>query len=201
MAKRKCVICGEWIDDNGQSIPYKNKYAHILCFNTAMKVIKKEKDDKLAEKTKTKKKLTPKPKAELKDAVSEEEYAEKKQYYQYLRQILGEELSAKVYVLSDQYITRYNFTFKEMYQTLVYLNEILEKELVGDMVGLIPYYLTEAKNYYASIDKVEEVNKNIDMSTMYQEKVIRIQPKKRIAKQLDIENIGKEEANGGQWTC
>ena len=196
MAKRKCVICGEWIDDNSQSIPYKSKYAHVLCFNTAMKVIKKDKDDKLAEKTKTKTKAAPKPKAELKDAVSEEEYAEKKQYYQYLREIIDDELSAKVYALSDQYVSRYNFTFKEMYQTLVYLREIVEKELVGDVVGLIPYYLTEAKNYYASIDKVEEANKDIDVSKMYKEKVVRIQPKKRILKQLDIENIGKGEDNG-----
>ena len=83
-----------------------------------------------------------------------------------------------------------NFTFKEMYQTLVYLHEIIEKELVGDVVGLIPYYLTEAQNYFASISRVEEANKDIDVSKMYKEKVVRIQPKKRTIKQLDIENIG-----------
>lgn len=196
MAKRKCVLCGEWIDDNSQSIPYKNKYAHVSCFNTAMKVIKKDKDEKLTEKTKTKARSAPKPKAELKEAVSEEEYAEKKQYYQYLRGILDDELPAKVYALSDQYVNRYNFTFKEMYQTLVYLNEIAEKELAGDVVGLIPYYLTEAKKYFASIDKVQEANKDIDMSTMYKEKVVRIHPKRRITKQLDIESIGKGKDNG-----
>ena len=198
MAKRKCVICGEWIEDDSQSIPYKSKYAHILCFNTAMKVIKKDKDEKLAEKSKsqTKTKSAPKPKAELKDAVSEEEYAEKKQYYQYLRELIDGELTAKVYALSDQYITRYNFTFKEMYQTLVYLHEIVEKELVSDVVGLIPYYYDQAKDYFASIDRVEEANKDVDVSKMYKEKVVRIQPKKRIAKQIDIESIGKGEDNG-----
>ena len=196
MAKRKCVLCGEWIDDNSQSIPYKNKYAHVLCFNTAMKVIKKDKDEKLSEKTKTKARSVSKPRAELKEAVSEEEYAEKKQYYQYLREIMDDELSAKVYALSDQYVTRYNATFKEMYQTLVYLHEIVEKELVGEVVGLIPYYFTEAQNYFKSIEQVEEVNKNIDVSKMYKEKVIRIQPKKRTIKQLNIEDIGKGEENG-----
>ena len=196
MAKRKCIICEEWIDDNSQSIPYKNKYAHIVCFNTAMKVIKKDKDEKLAEKSKSKAKSTPKPKAELKDAVSEEEYAEKKQYYQYLRELINDELSAKVYALSDQYISRYNFTFKEMYQTLVYLHEIIEKELIGDIVGVIPYYYDQAKDYFASIDRVEEANKNIDVSKMYKEKVVKIQPKKKIIKQLDIESIGKGEENG-----
>ena len=198
MAKRKCVICGEWIEDDSQSIPYKGRYAHTKCFNIAMKTIKKDKDKKLAEKSKskTKTKSAPKPKAELKDAVSEEEYAEKKQYYQYLRTLIDDELSAKVYALSDQYISRYNFTFKEMYQTLVYLHEIIEKELVGDVVGLIPFYLTEAKNYFKSIDRVEEVNKDIDVSNMYKERIIRIQPKKKNIKQLDIENIRKEEKNG-----
>ena len=196
MAKRKCVICGEWIEDNTQSIPYKEKYAHTICFNISLKAIKKDKDEKLAEKSKSKAKATPKPKAELKDAVSEEEYAEKKQYYQYLRQLINDELSAKVYALTDQYISRYSFTFKEMYQTLVYLHEIVEKDLVGDIVGLIPYYYDQAQHYYKSIEHVAEVNKNVDVSKMYKEKVVMIQPKKRIAKQLDIESIGKGEHDG-----
>lgn len=198
MAKRKCIVCGEWIENNSQSIPYKGKWSHEKCFQIAVKAIKKDKDEKLAEKTKSKAKAksTPKPKAELKDAVSEEEYADKKQYYQYLRTLINEELSAKVYALSDQYVSRYNFTFKEMYQTLVYLHEIVEKELVGEVVGLIPYYFTEAQNYFRSIEQVEEVNKNIDISRMYKEKIVRIQPKKRIVKQLNIEDIGKGEENG-----
>ena len=196
MAKRKCIICGEWIENNSQSIPYKGKWSHEKCFQIAVKAIKKDKDEKLADKTKSKAKSKPKPKAELKEAVSEEEYAEKKQYYQYLREIINDELSAKVYALSDQYVSRYNFTFKEMYQTLVYLHEIIEKELVGEVVGLIPYYFTEAQNYFKSIEQVEEVNKSIDISKMYKEKVVRIQPKKRIVKQLNIEDIGKGEENG-----
>ena len=197
MAKRKCVLCGEWIEDDTQSIPYKGRYAHIQCFNVAMKTIKKSKDEKLAEKSKSKTKAkAPKPKAELRDAVSEEEYADKKQYYQYLRTLIDDELSAKVYALSDQYISRYNFTFKEMYQTLVYLHEIVEKELVGDVVGLIPYYLSEAQNYFRSIEQIEEINKDIDVSKMYKKKIIKIQPKKRVVNQIDIEGIGKEVKNG-----
>lgn len=196
--KRKCVICGEWIENNSQSIPYKNKWAHEKCFQIAVKTIKKDKDEKLAEKAKAEKEKTEqksrkKPKAELKDAVSEEEYAEKKQYYQYLKQLINEELSAKIYALSDHYVSRYNFTFKEMYQTLVYLHEILEKDLIDDIVGLIPHYYTEAKRYYESIEKIEEKNKDIDISNMYQEKTIFIKPKQRKNKQIDINSVGKEE--------
>lgn len=197
-AKHKCALCNTYIDNPSDEVPYKNRFVHRTCLNASMKAIKKDKDEKLAEKSKTKSKTksTPKPKAELKDAVSEEEYADKKQYYQYLRELINDELSAKVYALTDQYITRYNFTFKEMYQTLVYLHEIVEKELVGEVVGLIPYYFTEAQNYFKSIEQVEEVNKGIDVSKMYKEKVIVIQPKRRITKQLDIESIGKEEKSG-----
>ena len=196
--KHKCYFCNEIIDSPSEETPYKKRYCHTRCFNSYLKAIKKDKDEKLVEKSKskTKTKSASKPKAELKDVVSEEEYADKKQYYQYLRELINDELSAKVYALSDQYISRYNFTFKEMYQTLVYLHEIVEKELIGDIVGVIPYYYDQAKDYFASIDRIEEANKDIDVSKMYKEKIVKIQPKKRIAKQLDIESIGKGEENG-----
>lgn len=196
--KHKCYFCNEIIDSPSEETPYKNRYCHTRCFNSYLKALKKDKDGKLKTKEKESKNRTKKikPPAELKDAVSEEEYAEKKQYYQYLRELINDELSAKVYALSDQYVSRYNFTFKEMYQTLVYLHEIVEKELVGDIVGLIPFYLSEAQNYFKSIEQVEEVNKSIDISIMYKEKVVRIQPKKRIVKQINIEDIGKGEENG-----
>ena len=197
-AKHKCALCNTYIDNPSDEVPYKSRFVHKTCFNASLKAIKKDKDEKLAEKSKSKAKTksVPKPKAELKDAISEEDYAEKKQYYQYLRSLIDDELSAKVYALSDQYISRYGFTFKEMYQTLVYLHEVVEKELVGDVVGLIPYYLTEAQMYYKSIEQVEIINKDIDVSKMYKEKVVRIQPKKKTIKQIDIESIGKEEKNG-----
>ena len=196
-AKHKCYFCNEIIESSSEETPYKKRYCHTRCYNSYLKAIKKNKDDELTQKAKESKKRKPiKPNAELKEALSEEEYADKKQYYQYLRELINEELSAKVYALSDQYVSRYNFTFKEMYHTLVYLHEIIEKELVGEVVGLIPYYFTEAQNYFKSIEQVEEANKDIDISKMYKEKVIRIQPKKRIIKQIDIESIGKGEENG-----
>ena len=97
--------------------------------------------------------------------------------------------------MTDQYISRYNFNFKDMYRTLVYLHEILEKDLNGDIVGMIPYYYTEAIKYYDSVDRIEERNQNIDTSTMYQEKTIFIKPKQRRTIQIDINSIGKEEDN------
>lgn len=190
--QRKCVICEELIKDE-QGVPYKGRYAHQKCFNIAMKTLQKDKSeqiDKIAEKKKVSRKV--KPKAELKEALSEEEYEKKQQYYNYLRKIVGSELGAKVYALTEDYIKRYGFTYESMYLTLVYLNEIVEKELVGDVVGIVPYYHSEAIQYYESVHKVAELNKNINVSNMYHEKTIIIQPKKRKIKQIDIESIGKE---------
>ena len=191
MATRKCVICNEILDEQG--VQYKGRYAHQKCFNIAMKTLQKEKNkeiDKVAEKKKVGRKA--KPKAELKEALSEEEYRKKQQYYNYLRGLIdGQELSAKIYALTEDYIERYKFTYESMYKTLVYLHEIIEKELTGDVVGIIPYYHSEAALYYESINKVAELNKDIDISKMYKEKTILIQPQKKKIKQIDIESIGK----------
>ena len=191
MATRKCVICNEILDEQG--VQYKGRYAHQKCFNIAMKTLQKEKNkeiDKVAEKKKVGRKA--KPKAELKEALSEEEYRKKQQYYNYLRELIdGQELSAKIYALTEDYIERYKFTYESMYKTLVYLHEIIEKELTGDVVGIVPYYHSEAAQYYESIDKVAELNKDIDISKMYKEKTILIQPKKKKIKQIDIESIGE----------
>ena len=101
-----------------------------------------------------------------------------------------EELPAKVYAVSEDYIKKYNFSFDGMYQTLVYLNEIIKKELTGDIVGIIPYYYTEAEKYYKNLEKVEEMNKDMDISKMYQKKTIVIQPKRSNHNQIDITEIG-----------
>lgn len=196
--RRKCVCCGEFIEVNETSVPYKKRYAHERCFNTAMKALKKKQKEDLTEKeakAKAEKKcgVRPKPEAELKDGMSEEEYAEKKRYYDYVRKLYGEDqLPVKVYALSEDFIKRYKTNFTELYQTLVYLHEIVEKELIGDIVGIIPYYFSEAQQFYANIEKVKENNKEVDVSDMYHEKVIRIRTPKKYIRQIDISSIGKE---------
>lgn len=190
MARRKCVCCGEWIGAGEASVPYKGRYAHEKCFNIAMKSIHNDKQKKLEEKSKSKGKKR-KPAAELKNKLSAEEYKTKQQYYGYVRELMKEEeLPAKVYAVSEDYIKKYNFSFDGMYQTLVYLNEIIKKELTGDIVGIIPYYYTEAEKYYKNLEKVEEMNKDMDISKMYHKKTIVIQPKKSNHNQIDITEIG-----------
>ena len=74
-ARRKCVICNEPIVDE-DGVPYKGRYAHKKCFNIAIKTLQKDKTEQI-DKVATKKKVGRKarPQAELKEALSEEEYA------------------------------------------------------------------------------------------------------------------------------
>lgn len=190
---KKCIICDESIIGE-QGVPYKGRYAHQKCFNIAVKALQKNKIEQIDEIIKKKKeKNIKKPKAELKEDLSEEEYKKKKQYYEYLRGIVNEnELNAKIYALTEDYIKRYNFTYENMHKTLIYLKEIVEKDLTGDVVGIIPYYYSEAMRYYETVNNVAQHNENIDISKMYKEKTIVVQPKQRKIKQIDIESIRKE---------
>ena len=188
MARKKCVICGEEIVDE-QFVPYKSRYAHQRCFNIAMKTLQTDKSEKLQQKNK--KKNTPKPKAELKDCLSEEEYKQKTQFYDYVRSLTENgQLSAKIYVLTENYIKNYNFTFIGMYQTLVYLKEYTQHELKGDVVGIIPYYYDETQQFFNSMKQIEENNQNVNINSLYKTKIVTIpKHKKRTDKQIDISKI------------
>lgn len=192
---KKCVICGKPIIDE-EGIPYKNRYAHSDCFQSAIKLIAVDKKDRLEEKNKQSKEKTKqsKSKAELKDGLSEEEYAEKTKYYSYIRSLLelnnNDKLDAKYYVISNRMIEEYSFTWKGMYLTLCYLKEILQKEVKDNYIGLIPYYYETALSFFDKVKKIEEDNKQINTAEMYSRKTIYIEPRKRVTKLLNVEDIG-----------
>lgn len=196
MAKRKCVICGNYIDDNNDSVPYKNRYAHVKCFQSMVKMTATQKKKDLADKAETKKgrKKSSTSKVEkIKDAVSEEEYKEKIELYNYLRNLTEEdELSAKTYVLINSYIEKYSFTYSGIKQTLEYYFEIKDNGIQGDCIGIVPYYYTEAEKYFSGLKKIEEEMKNKNIESMYNIKTIRVpSQKKKPVQLLDIESIGK----------
>lgn len=190
--KRVCVLCGLTIEDNNDSVPYKKRYAHIACFRAAAKAIHVDKTEKVKKKEAEKKiKSISKPKAELKDALSDEEYIQKNLYYDYIRKTTGiTELPAKVYAVTDNYIKKYSFTFQGLYATLTYMHNILGKEFGEDIVGLIPYYYTEAQAHYKAVKSVGDRNRNVDTEGMYKKKTVYINPKQKKIKQLDITTIG-----------
>ena len=192
MAHKKCVICTEAILEE-PGIPYKGRTAHQMCFNAAIKVLQRDKIEKVADAEKKKTGKPSKPKAELKSQVSEEEYQQKQGYYNYIRSIIKDtELNAKIYAVSEDLIKKFGFSFSSMHKTLIYLHEIMCKELTGDIVGIIPYYHSDAQAHYLGIDKVEKINRDVDTSSMYREKTIQIKPRKKIIKQIDINSIAKE---------
>lgn len=197
MPARKCKLCGKTIlkTEYDSCVNYKGGYAHENCFNLSLKVLKNTKDEKLQDAANKKKtSRTAKPKSELKDPMSEEDYQKKKAFYEYLRsycQLEDGTLPAKVYTLVEKYIDQNKkFSYDSMLQTLVYIREILEKEIQGDGIGLIPYYIDEALEYNKNLKQVEENNKELNISEMYQTNVIRIKPSRsRPNKQIDIESI------------
>ena len=193
MGIKKCVLCGEPIFDN-DIVPFKNRFAHNRCFNASVKAVAINKTDKIKQAKKEKKENSntkSKPKAELKDALTEEEYKEKKQFYDYLNNTLNVTNSAKIYTLVEKYQTQYNCTFKVMYQTLVYLNEIAEINLEGDVIGLIPYYYDKAKDWFEKIELIKQRSQNINVGEMYKQKNIQIsqQPKRKNKTVIDISSI------------
>lgn len=194
MAKHKCFFCGKFIEEGENEVPYKNRYAHTVCFNNSMKMLTKDKKEKLNEAASKKKKKAPKPKAELKNPMSEEDYQEKKRFFDYIRSYYldneEDKLPAKVYVLAEKYIEQYGYTYESMYKTLVYMREIKCMDLHGDAVGMIPYLSDEAVDYYTELVNVEENNKDIDVSKMYRTKSVVVLPKfQRRNNLIDIESL------------
>lgn len=189
MANKKCIICGEFIKDE-TGVPYKSRFAHQKCFNIAIKTLQVDKTDRLEAKNNKKKTTSAKPKAELKDCLSEEEYNYKTQFYDYIRTLTEDnQLSAKVYTLSDNYIKRYNFTFEGMLKTIKYLVESTDKVITGDVIGIIPYYYDEAQSFFDKIEYLSEKNKNVQLDCMYKTRVIKIRPKKNDIPIIDIKDI------------
>lgn len=195
---KKCCVCGNPIKGE-EPVPFKDKFVHSACLNIAIKVLADDKRKQLKDKDKESKKESKKTsKAELKDALSEEEYTEKKAYYNYIRELMGvpmgEKLDAKIYVISNNYYEKYGMTWKGMYQTLVYLNEILEFDFDKEkgIIGLIPYYYSSAKKFYLELEKIKDKNKDLDITDSFKEKIIYINPQQRTVKQLSIEDIGEE---------
>lgn len=176
---RKCAICGEAILPTDVAVPYKKRYVHDRCFNLEVKILTKNKTETLAEKEKERKskKSKAKTKTELKDGMTEEEYVIKRKYFNYLKSLTDltddESLSVKQVAVTEMYIDRYNFTYEGMYDTLVYLNEIIHKDLTGDIVGIIPFYYSEAMKFQDELNEIEQKSKSFSFRGKYKTKVVK----------------------------
>ena len=193
MAQKKCIICGQPILDTDQTIAYKKSTAHERCFNGLYDVLSNErKDQHKAKEQKKKQEIkekkspdAPKPQIEVAPPMSEEEYGQKKAYYEYLRKMIGD-VESKHYAITEKYIKQYGFTFEGMQQTLQYLDEILNKVSEGNIIGLIPYYYDEALNHNRELVEIEQKNKGKNINEMYHTNVVRIGKKPSRKKKMDF---------------
>ena len=190
--KRKCKICGEYIEDNNDSLPYKNGYCHTKCFNVAMKVVTTEKKRKIAEKSLSQTKVQ-KPQKELKEGLSEEEFQQKKELCDYIRNLTQRDLPVKTYKLIEDYRKKYKITFLQIKEDLRYYFEIQGHPVDGDAIGIVPYCHTEAQEYY---DQIKIANSSCEdhlseLPKMYSEKRVQTQINTEVIKpQIDIASIG-----------
>ncbi len=189
--RRKCKICGEWIEDNNESISYKQGYAHEKCFNIAMKAVVKVKKEKIV-----KEKKTVKPQKELKDGLSEEEYRDKQILCNYMRSLIHEDLPVAAYQLMEDYKKKYHITYKEMYEDLKWYFDLCNHNPEGDLIiAIVPRCHTEAQKYYASTKAANASCQAhlTELPNMYKETVATTSGKReKKCDQIDIGAIGTE---------
>lgn len=194
MGVRKCVICGQILKPTDETVPYKKRHAHIQCFNNVMKITTSEKRQKNEEKKSTAKPKTKPKTTQYKDAVTEEEYQEKQRFYNIIKQITrADTLEPKIYKLAEDYINKYGFTYDGMTRCMDYITRILEIELEGDGMGLIPYYYAESEKHAQMIADTREKNKDLTpeiTNSFYKKRSVHIRRKKSKITQINIEEIG-----------
>lgn len=194
--RRKCKICDGWIEIGDESVEYKNGHAHRTCFNIAMKVAVTEKKETLATTVNKKKVKAAKPQKELKDGLSEEEYKDKCNLCDYVRNLIKEDLSVKIYKLIEDYKKKYSISYQEMYKDLFWYFEIQEHEIDGDIVGIIPYCHSEAQKYYQSIERANaSCQENLKkLPNMYKETTAAISNERQSkVQEINIAAIGGDE--------
>lgn len=187
----KCYFCGSVIESVSEEVPYKNRYAHKNCFNAAVKATAEKKAGKIAEKSKKTPETKKTSRTELKDALSESEYKDKIELFNYIRELTNvKEMSAKIYKLTDDYIKKYNFTYRGIKDTLYYYFALCNHEISGDCIGIVPYYYDEAKRFFDSYKESLNKNETKDFNLSNQIRHIKIKPPVIIPNLISIENIG-----------
>lgn len=177
---KKCAICNQILKDEDMesAIKIKSRYTHSYCFNNRLKV----------QNQKSKEIIKTRPKIELKQGLSEEEYAFKKKYYDKIKELLGvENINAKIYKLSEDYIKQYNFNFKGLLETIIFFYEIKQNAVIGDLVGIIPYTYDEAVEYFKQNNKIK--NDNLLCKFTNDSKIVYVENYIPIKNNIDISKL------------
>lgn len=190
MSKRKCVICSNWIEKGDETVPYKNRLAHVQCFNSMMKIAVKSNSEKKATKSKKTKKINPKSTV-LGDCLTEEESKQKRSLISYIEELFGEKANAKTYTQIKNLMRDYPyFTYVGLEQSIRFFYEIKENPITNQGLGIVPYVYDQAQEYFKNLGEVQSHNASIsNVNELYAHKKVRIAPPK-IVEEESIERTG-----------
>lgn len=190
MSKRKCVICSNWIEKGDETVPYKNRLAHVQCFNSMMKMAVKSNSERKAVKSKKAKKINPKS-AVLGDCLTEEESKQKRSLISYIEELFGEKANAKTYTQIKNLMRDYPyFTYVGLEQSIRFFYEIKENPITNQGLGIVPYVYDQAQEYFKNLGEVQSHNASIsNVNELYAHKKVRIAPPKIVEKE-SIERTG-----------
>lgn len=190
MSKRKCVICSNWIEKEDETVPYKNRLAHVQCFNSMMKMAVKSNSEKKAVKSKKAKKINPKSTV-LGDCLTEEESKQKRSLISYIEELFGEKANAKTYTQIKNLMRDYPyFTYVGLEQSIRFFYEIKENPITNQGLGIVPYVYDQAQEYFKNLGEVQSHNASIsNVNELYAHKKVRIAPPK-IVEEESIERTG-----------
>ena len=190
MSKRKCVICSNWIEKGDETVPYKNRLAHVQCFNSMMKMAVKSNSEKKAAKSKKTKKINPKSTV-LGDCLTEEESKQKRSLISYIEELFGEKANAKTYTQIKNLMRDYPyFTYVGLEQSIRFFYEIKENPITNQGLGIGPYVYDQAQEYFKNLGEVQSHNASIsNVNELYAHKKVRIAPPK-IVEEESIERTG-----------
>lgn len=149
MAKHmvKCSICGESFDAN--IVPFVKtyngrRYAHVECF-------------------------------ENQENIKTQDQKDKEQLEAYIKILLDvEQLNPRIYKTLYDYTKNYNFTYKGIFQALVYFYEVKgndkAKARATGTIGIVPFVYQEAFNYFLALWEAQQKNE-VKVITHYKPEV------------------------------
>lgn len=135
MAKHmvKCSICGETFDANENDYVKTHngrRYAHTYCF-------------------------------EHQEELKTQDQKDREQLEAYIKILLNvEQLNPRIYKSINDYLKQYNYTYKGIFQALVYFYEVKgnDKSKANGSIGIVPYCYQDAFNYFLAMWEAQQKN-------------------------------------------